>query len=172
MKAPIEAPGGVQALPGSAPQEGVQPGRTAIPNSGCAWPLANWEDRAGQSLFKHPLELKIGALELFPMRTFKRTAHDGLVLDDVRDLQFLVKHQESLQGKYGCLIKFGSPLTGPAILGQPGFAGKPRQPCACAVWHKLNAKNVSGFRDFWKSGFRDFWNPRTATAKKCNTGCS
>ena len=67
-----------------------------------------------KSLFKHPLELKIGTLEFFPnsMRQFKRGVHDGLVLDDVRDLVFLVNHQEKLQGKYDCLVEFGSTAGG------------------------------------------------------------
>ena len=67
-----------------------------------------------KSLFKNPLELKIGTLEFFPdaMRSFKRNVHDGLVLDDVRDLQFLVNHQEKLQGKYDCLVEFGSTAGG------------------------------------------------------------
>lgn len=67
-----------------------------------------------KSLFKNPLELKIGTLEFFPdaMRSFKRGVHDGLVLDDVRDLQFLVNHQEKLQGKYDCLVEFGSTAGG------------------------------------------------------------
>ena len=46
------------------------------------------------------------------MRQFKRGHHDGLVLDDVRDLQFLVNHQEKLQGKYDCLVEFGSTAGG------------------------------------------------------------
>ena len=67
-----------------------------------------------KSLFKHPLELKIWTLEFFPdsMRQFKRGVHDGLVLDDVRDLVFLVNHQEKLQGKYDCLVEFGSTAGG------------------------------------------------------------
>ncbi|CAK9065211.1 Uncharacterized protein SCF082_LOCUS33419 [Durusdinium trenchii] len=67
-----------------------------------------------KSLFQNPLELKIGTLEFFPdaMRSFKRGVHDGLVLDDVRDLQFLVNHQEKLQGKYDCLVEFGSTAGG------------------------------------------------------------
>ena len=62
-----------------------------------------------KSLFKRPLELKIGALEFFPdtLHHLQRGLHDGLVLDDVRDLAFLVNHQEKLQGKYGCLLEFG-----------------------------------------------------------------
>ena len=67
-----------------------------------------------KSLFQQPLELKIGTLEFFPetMRQFKRGFHDGLVLDDVRDLQFLVNHQEKLQGKYDSLIDVGSTAGG------------------------------------------------------------
>lgn len=67
-----------------------------------------------KSLFQRALELKIGTLEFFPetMRQFKRGHHDGLVLDDVRDLQFLVNHQEKLQGKYDCLVEFGSTAGG------------------------------------------------------------
>ena len=54
------------------------------------------------SLFKRPLELKVGTLQHFPeaMRRFDREKFDGLVLDDVRDLTFLGDHQEKLQGKY------------------------------------------------------------------------
>ena len=49
-----------------------------------------------KSLFKHPLELKVGSLQVFPesMRAFDRTVHDGLILDDVRDLDFLAEHQD------------------------------------------------------------------------------
>ena len=62
-----------------------------------------------KSLFQCPLELKIGCLTFFPdgMRRFQRGVHDGLVLDDVRDLQFVVDHQEKLQGKYDHLVEFG-----------------------------------------------------------------
>ena len=54
------------------------------------------------SLFKRPLYLEIGAVGLWPpgMRQLDRTVHDGLVLDDLRDLRFLHEHQEKLQGKY------------------------------------------------------------------------
>ena len=52
-----------------------------------------------KSLFKHPLELKVGSLTFFPdsLRAFKRGFHDGLILDDLRDLQFVVDNQEKLQ---------------------------------------------------------------------------
>ena len=53
------------------------------------------------SLFKAPLELKVGNLQQFPdgMRAFSRKKHDAVILDDCRDLRFLVEHQEKLQGK-------------------------------------------------------------------------
>ena len=63
-----------------------------------------------KSLFQHPLELRVGSLDHFPegMRAFRRGYHDGIVLDDVRDFGFLVKHQEKLQGKYDSLVEFAS----------------------------------------------------------------
>eukprot|EP00973_Karenia_brevis_P000924 127313-Karenia_brevis.AAC.1 len=53
-----------------------------------------------QSLFRNPLVLKVGGLEHFPdgMRTFRRGHHDGLILDDIRDMLFLTDHQDKLQG--------------------------------------------------------------------------
>ena len=50
------------------------------------------------SLFKNPLTLGIRKLEQFPekMRSFRRGKHDALVLDDVRDMEFLSSHQEKL----------------------------------------------------------------------------
>lgn len=63
-----------------------------------------------QSLFKQPLVLKVGTLEHFPagMRAFKKGYHDGVVLDDLRDLYFLVRHQEKVQGKYNAAVEFAS----------------------------------------------------------------
>ena len=54
------------------------------------------------SLFKHPLYLEIGALGLWPpgMKGLDRSVHDGLVLDDLRDLEFIHANQEKLQSKY------------------------------------------------------------------------
>ena len=54
------------------------------------------------SLFKNPLYVEIGAQCLWPARMKKldRSVHDGLVLDDLRDLRFLEENQEKLQGKY------------------------------------------------------------------------
>ena len=62
------------------------------------------------SLFKNALELKVGTLEHFPerMRQFVRGKHDGIILDDVRDLSFLANNQEKLQGKYNALVEFAS----------------------------------------------------------------
>jgi hypothetical protein len=67
-----------------------------------------------KSLFERPLELKIGALDFFPdkLRQFKRGHHDGVVLDDVRDLNFLVLHQDKLQGKWDTELEFGSTAGG------------------------------------------------------------
>ena len=42
------------------------------------------------------------------MRHEEIGTHDGLVLDDVRDLRFLVRHQEKLQGKYDAMVEFAS----------------------------------------------------------------
>ena len=66
------------------------------------------------SLFKKPLELKVGTLTQFPegMRRFDRNVHDAVVLDDVRDLQFVVDHQEKLQGKYNSLVEFATTVGG------------------------------------------------------------
>ena len=62
------------------------------------------------SLFKNPLELRVGTLAYFPeaMRKFDKTKIDGIVLDDVRDLAFLSEHQEKLQGKYSGPVEFAS----------------------------------------------------------------
>ena len=62
------------------------------------------------SLFPDCLELKVGALGHFPdgMRAFQRNMHGAIVLDDVRDMAFLVQSQDKLQGKYNCLVEFAS----------------------------------------------------------------
>jgi hypothetical protein len=64
----------------------------------------------GKSLFACPLEVKIGTLQHFPdkLRSFDRKLHDGIIVDDVRDCQFIVQHQEKFQGKYDCLVEFAS----------------------------------------------------------------
>jgi hypothetical protein len=63
-----------------------------------------------KSLFLNPLELKIGPLTTFPesMRLFDRTKHDGIILDDVRDLAFLSDNQDKLQGKYDARVEFAT----------------------------------------------------------------
>ena len=67
-----------------------------------------------ESLFKKPLKLQVGTLTHFPdgARKLDRKKHDGLVLDDVRDLQFLSDHQEKLQGKYSGLVELGTTPSG------------------------------------------------------------
>ena len=69
--------------------------------------LVHAPSRAGKSewavsLFKNPLYLEIGVQGLWParMKELDRGVHDGLVLDDLRDLNFLHENQEKLQGKY------------------------------------------------------------------------
>ena len=66
------------------------------------------------SLFNAPLKVQIGNLQHFPdrMRAFKRGYHDGIVVDDVRDLSFVVQHQEKFQGKYSEPVEFGSSPCG------------------------------------------------------------
>ncbi len=63
-----------------------------------------------KSLFSNPLELKIGCLQHFPdaMREFDRAQHDGLILDDIRDMKFLTDHQHALQGKYDARVEFAT----------------------------------------------------------------
>ena len=67
-----------------------------------------------KSLFTNPLKLEVGKLECFPggMRAFQRGKHDGLILDDVRDLAFLAEHQEKLQGKYDTAVEFATTQGG------------------------------------------------------------
>jgi hypothetical protein len=67
-----------------------------------------------ESLFKCPLVLKIGVLTQFPegARRLDREKHDGVVLDDVRDLKFLSDHQDKLQGKYSGAVELGTTPSG------------------------------------------------------------
>lgn len=60
------------------------------------------------SLFTNPLQLQVGSQTYFPegMREFKRGKFDAVILDDVRDLEFLREHQEKLQGKYNVQVPF------------------------------------------------------------------
>jgi hypothetical protein len=66
------------------------------------------------SLFQAPLKVQIGNFLHFPdrMRDFQRGHHDGIVVDDVRDLSFVVQHQEKFQGKYSEPVEFGSSPCG------------------------------------------------------------
>ena len=67
-----------------------------------------------KSLFKRPLVLAVGDLEHFPdgMRRFRRKHHDGIVLDDLRDFYFCVRHQEKLQGKVDAVTEFAATPSG------------------------------------------------------------
>ncbi len=67
-----------------------------------------------KSLFKRPLKVEVGTLTHFPekMRQYSRKSHDGLVVDDVRDLAFLAEHQEKLQGNYEAELEFASTAGG------------------------------------------------------------
>ena len=42
------------------------------------------------------------------MRKFDRRRHDGLILDDIRDLEFLARQQDKLQGKCDAPVEFAS----------------------------------------------------------------
>ena len=61
-----------------------------------------------KSLFKNPLELKVGNLQHFPARMgeFKPGTRD--ILDDVRGFDSLVQHQEKLQAKSVVKVEFSS----------------------------------------------------------------
>ena len=67
-----------------------------------------------KSLFKRPLVLAVGDIEHFPdgMRKFNRNYHDGIVLDDLRDFYFCVRHQEKLQGKVDTETEFAATPSG------------------------------------------------------------
>ncbi|CAK0833347.1 unnamed protein product, partial [Prorocentrum cordatum] len=88
-----------------------------------------------QSLFQNPLVVKVGKLEHFPesMRAFDKEKHDGLVLDDLRDSQFLVDHQDKLQGKYNSLVEFASAPGGDLAYWTDLFAAQAFLPRAAAL---------------------------------------
>jgi len=77
-----------------------------------------------KSLFRKPLELKVGGLQVFPeaMRGFDRRVHDGIILDDVRDLTFLAEHQDKLQGKYDARVEFATTTGGTCAYSKYLFA--------------------------------------------------
>lgn len=56
------------------------------------------------------------------MRQFDRYTHDGLVLDDVRDLAYLTEHQDKLQGKYDARVEFASTPGGTCAYAKYLFA--------------------------------------------------
>ena len=58
--------------------------------------------------------LPVGELEHVPdgMHQCSRKQHDGIVLDDMRDLYFCVRHQEKLQGKVGTVTEFAATPSG------------------------------------------------------------
>ena len=66
------------------------------------------------SWFQNPLTVDVGPLGHFPdgVKEFTRKHHDGIVLDDVRDLQFLVRYQHVFQAKYQKCTEFVSSPTG------------------------------------------------------------
>jgi hypothetical protein len=67
------------------------------------------------SLFQNPLKAEVGHLvDQFPdkLRKLDREKHDGLVLDDLRDLAFLGKHQDKLQGHYSSSVELGTTPSG------------------------------------------------------------
>ena len=67
-----------------------------------------------KSLFKKPLELKVGSLQVFPeaMRSFDRRVHDGIILDDVRDLAFLSEQQDKFRASMMPEWSLQQPLVG------------------------------------------------------------
>ena len=67
-----------------------------------------------KSLFKNPLVVQVGELDHFPdgLRKFNRRVHDGIVLDDMRDFYFCVRHQEKMQGKVDAPAEFASTPSG------------------------------------------------------------
>ena len=75
---------------------------------------ASGKTEFAKSLFPCPFELKVGSSDLFPskMVEFKRDTHDAIILADVRDLDFLVQHQEKLQGKYDSRIELATTQGG------------------------------------------------------------
>jgi hypothetical protein len=77
-----------------------------------------------KSNFSNPLVLRIGTLEHFPdaMRAFDRSKHDGIVLDDLRDLLFLHNHQDKVQGKYDSEVEFASTQGGTCAYTKDLFA--------------------------------------------------
>lgn len=78
-------------------------------------PSRSGKTELGKSWFKSPLDMKVGQLvDSMPakMRQLDRAVHDGLVFDDVRDLEWVVQHQHALQGKPGDEVWFAETQGG------------------------------------------------------------
>lgn len=75
-------------------------------------------------MFSKPLELKVGSLQTFPdgMRAFRRKVHDGIILDDIRDMAFITDNQDKLQGKYDARVEFATTQGGTCAYGEYLFA--------------------------------------------------
>ena len=46
------------------------------------------------------------------MRAFNRKVHDGVILDDVRDMAYIADNQDKLQGKYDAHVEFATTQGG------------------------------------------------------------
>ena len=49
------------------------------------------------------------------MREFNKRKFDAVILDDVRDLEFVRQHQEKLQGKYDVQVPFAPTPGGTCV---------------------------------------------------------
>lgn len=99
-----------------------------------------------KSLFANPLKLEVGTLSCFPdgMRAFERGKHDGIILDDVRDLAFLAEHQEKLQGKYDTFVEFATTQGGTCAYKKYLF----RVPIAATVNYSTRNLDYLGTHDW------------------------
>ena len=98
----------------------VQPWLDALKQKALRYPVmvVHGVSRTGKtewagSLFERPLVLQVGSSDHFPdgMREYNKKDHDAVILDDVRDMQWLREHQEKLQGKYNVHVSF-APTAG------------------------------------------------------------
>ena len=60
---------------------------------------ASGKSSLAEALFSRPLVLTVEEAEHLDLRSFECDGHDGLVLDDLRNLQFLHANQESCKGR-------------------------------------------------------------------------
>jgi hypothetical protein len=82
--------------------------------------LIGGQSRSGKtelakSWFRNPCTMSVGDLvTVFPakMRKYNRRFHDGIVLDDIRDLRFLVNFQHVFQGKPDQEVGFAEDTKG------------------------------------------------------------